>query len=116
MRRKIFTSLWMSALFCGVIVLLISLVATPFGIGAGKRLSQTRVHDLDQGLARFLLDTGRCPSAAADLVAQGYVYRQALQDAWGTAIAYSCSNAGARVRSAGPDKVFDTRDDITTIQ
>ena len=116
MRRKIVTALWMSALIVGVIVLLLGLVATPPFRTAQKRVSEGRVHDLDQGLAKFLLDTGHCPSAASDLVAQGYVDRRALKDAWGTAIAYSCSDGNARVRSAGRDKVFDTRDDIATIQ
>src|SRR5262245_33548516 len=116
MRRKIVTALWMSALIGALIVLVIGVVIAPGFRTAQKRVSEGRVHDLDQGLAKFLLDTGRCPAAAADLVAQGYVDRRALTDAWGTAIAYSCSDGGARVRSAGRDKVFDTRDDIATIQ
>jgi hypothetical protein len=36
-----------------------------------------------------------------------------LLDAWGTAVKYErLSDTGFRLRSAGPDRVFDTADDI----
>jgi hypothetical protein len=81
---------------------------------AQERVSQQRVHELDQALARYLLDTRRCPTTVADLVTMGYVGAGALRDTWKTNIGLSCSAAGSFVRSAGRDKVFDTADDITS--
>jgi hypothetical protein len=81
---------------------------------AQTKVSQQRVHDLDQALARYLLDTRRCPTTVADLVAMGYVGARGLKDAWKTDIALSCSGGGSFVRSAGRDKVFDTADDIAS--
>ena len=70
------------------------------------------MHELDQALARYVLDTRRCPTTTAALVTMGYVGVRALRDAWKTDLALSCSALGSGVRSAGRDKVFDTTDDI----
>jgi hypothetical protein len=105
-----------TALICGCLALVLYAVTAPHYWAAQRRISHQRVQELDQGLARYLLDHRQCPPAAADLVARGYVNRGALKDAWGTAISFSCSAAGAHAQSAGRDKVFDTRDDIATVQ
>jgi hypothetical protein len=113
---KIARALWVTALICGCLVLGLGVITVPQYWAAQTRVSQQRVQELDQGLAKYLLDHRRCPEAAADLVARGYVSRGALKDAWGNRIAVSCSAAGAHAQSAGRDKIFDTRDDIASVQ
>jgi hypothetical protein len=105
-----------AALVCGCLVLGLYAVTAPHYFAAQKRISQQRVQELDQGLAKYFLDHRRCPAAATDLVARGYVTHRALKDAWGTAISVSCSAGGAHALSAGRDRIFDTRDDIATVQ
>lgn len=114
MLRKVPTAVWIAVLICGFMALGLYAFTTTSRRAAQKKISQQRVRELDQGLARYLLDTRRCPTAAADLVARGYAGGAALKDAWKTPIALSCSDMGSFVRSAGGDKVFDTADDITS--
>jgi hypothetical protein len=55
----------------------------------------------------------RCPTRGT-LVAGGFVDARALVDPWGTGIAFHClPDDDVVVRSAGPDRVFHTADDIT---
>jgi hypothetical protein len=55
----------------------------------------------------------RCPTRGT-LVAGGFVDARALVDPWGTGIAFHClPDDDVAVRSAGPDRVFHTADDIT---
>ena len=115
MLRKVPDAILIAALICGCLVLVVVVATRPGYWAAQKRLSQQRVQELDQGLARYLLDTRRCPTTPADLVARGYASAVALKDAWKTPIALSCSDIGSFVRSAGRDKVFDTADDITSL-
>ena len=61
----------------------------------------------------FRITKSRCPSPDA-LVAGGYVDARALVDPWGTSMRLHCTPDGeVSVRSAGPDRVFLTQDDIT---
>jgi type II secretory pathway pseudopilin PulG len=114
MRRRVPTAVWIAALIGGFMALgLYTFTATSFR-AAQDRVSQQRVHELDQALARYQLDTRRCPTTVADLVTMGYVSAGALKDTWKTDIGLSCSPVGSFVRSAGRDKVFDTADDITS--
>ena len=114
MLRKVPTAVWIAVLICGFMALGLYTFTASSLTAAQRRVSQQRVQELDQGLARYLLDARRCPTTAADLVASGYASPLALKDAWKTPIALSCSDMGSFVRSAGRDKVFDTPDDITS--
>jgi hypothetical protein len=113
--RKVPTAVWIAVLICGFMALGLYAFTTTSLRAAQRKVSQQRVQELDQGLAGYLLDTRRCPTTAADLVARGYVNAVALNDAWKTPLALSCSDIGSFVRSAGRDKVFDTADDITSL-
>lgn len=55
-----------------------------------------------------------CPRAIAELSA--VAGRMHARDAWGTELELRCGNGvrGAFVRSAGPDRRFETADDITS--
>jgi len=55
---------------------------------------------------------GSYPKALTDLAAPGQTF-DVRDDAWGTAPRYQVVGDTATVRSAGPDKAFDTADDIT---
>ena len=50
-------------------------------------------------------------------MADGSVGARDFVDPWGTSIVYSCStedpDGDVTVRSAGPDRIFNTADDIT---
>ena len=114
MLRRIPTAVWIAVLICGFLGLGLYAFTTTSFLAAQRKVSQQRVQELDQAVARYLLDTRHCPRTTADLVAMGYVSARALRDAWRTDIALSCSEAGSLVRSAGRDKVFDTADDISS--
>ena len=56
----------------------------------------------------------RCPTRD-QLVGRNYVDARTLVDPWGTSMTIRCTPGGSVVvRSAGPDLLFDTRDDITS--
>src|SRR5688572_5757384 len=83
--------------------------------GGGVKPTRGRVAEIARGVAFYQLDNPfRCPDRD-ELVGEEYVSRHALVDAWGTSITFHCkpSDADIVVRSAGPDKVFHTADDIT---
>ena len=79
---------------------------------AQKRVALGRVREIDSALVRYRLERNRCPVSRHDLVVSG-VPPFALTDPWGTSIATWCSEDGPKVTSAGPDKDFNTSDDIT---
>ena len=56
----------------------------------------------------------RCPTRD-QLVGRHYVDARSLVDPWGTSMTIRCTPGGSVVvRSAGPDLLFDTNDDITS--
>ena len=84
-------------------------------LAAQRKVSQQRVQELDQAVARYVLDTRHCPRTMADLVAMGYVERARAEGCPGGRTSPSPAPMQERcVRSAGRDRVFDTADDITT--
>ena len=61
----------------------------------------------------FRIVENHCPTRDA-LVSRNYVDARELIDPWGTSITFHCTPGGnVIVRSAGPDRLFDTPDDIT---
>jgi hypothetical protein len=78
------------------------------------KISQARVAEIKEALLAHLAVEKKCPAALDDLIRDRAVDRHSLNDAWGTPIAYRCSDRGTQVRSAGPNKVFGTADDITS--
>ena len=62
----------------------------------------------------FRIVENRCPTRDA-LVSSNYVDAKELIDPWGTSITFHCTADGdVVVRSAGPDRLFHTPDDITS--
>jgi hypothetical protein len=72
---------------------------------------------LAQGLRAFAEANGSLPSAGGgdplpDLLHPLFVPRLVRQDSWGSEFLYEPSDAGFRLRSAGPDRTAGTGDDI----
>jgi len=76
--------------------------------------AKRRVSAVEHAVTHYWLDHDRCPTKKSDLIANGYVDARNLEDPWGKAIQFSCSDETAVARSAGPDRTFGTWDDITT--
>lgn len=65
---------------------------------------------------QFAIDHGRCPSTRDELTREHYLWSGNVRDPWGTGVAFLCASSPddtvVSVRSAGPDRTFDTADDI----
>jgi hypothetical protein len=107
-------------IMCGILV---TWAAAAFGYqmfrpgichGHSWSLARGRIKEIATGIAIYQLDNGRsCPSWE-DLSGQKYVARGVAKDPWGTIIAFHCMPSGdIAVRSAGPDRLFHTDDDVT---
>lgn len=78
----------------------------------GLKFAKRRVSAVAHAVTHYWLDHDKCPTKGSDL--SGYVDPRNLQDPWGNAIEFSCSDETAVARSAGPDHKFGTSDDITS--
>jgi len=75
--------------------------------------AKRQVSAVAHAATQYWLDHDKCPTKGSDLVASGYADAWNLEDPWGKAIDFSCSDDTTVARSAGPDRVFGTYDDIT---
>lgn len=100
---------------------LVAAIATPLAVSAayafagtkcGKQ-GETRAGLLSMRSAALLwqADHAGCPTLR-DLVSHQYVDDRGSLDAWGTPFQFSCKQAEVFVTSAGPDKRYDTEDDL----
>ena len=83
---------------------------------------------IEPALDAFEVDCGRFPSTTEGLSAlftnpgtlawKGPYLNSSLvlTDEWGTPLRYQQDNIGLALRSAGPDKIFQTTDDIVAIK
>jgi hypothetical protein len=111
--RRIDLTVFVIANVGAIIALVLLCVTLPCYRAAQKGLARGRVREIDSALVRYRLERNRCPVTRHDLVARG-VPPFAFTDPWGTSIATWCSEHGPHVMSAGPDKVFNTSDDIAS--
>ena len=76
-----------------------------------------RVSELVTAVREHSVERRECPATSEPLIDNGYIRAADFVDPWGTSIVYSCSAEGTeadpKVRSAGPDRLFNTADDIT---
>ena len=79
---------------------------------ARPKLAALRVGGVRAALTQYQIEKGRCPTSQDDLIDGKYVNARELVDPWGTSIAYWCHGEEAAIRSAGPDKLFNTDDDV----
>ena len=93
------------------------LFATAPSYGGGKhRQAYLRIVMIDSALTTYAIENNRCPETADDLVARKQLSVADLSDPWNTPIAFQCAVAddlAMKVRSAGPDRRFNTADDVT---
>jgi len=89
------------------------IVTAPTYGGGSAKLAKHRGREIEQAFLEYQLDNGRCPATIEALVAEKYLPKWDLVDPWGTRFAYWCSGMDVEVRSAGPDKLFKTDDDVT---
>ncbi len=105
---------FIGSVLCGLLVVGSSILTSRCFWRARMRASIQRVRDTERALARYSRDRRRCPATRDDLAAGRYIQRRELDDAWATSVAYWCSGLGIHALSAGPDRLFNTRDDITS--
>ncbi|HEY7376194.1 MAG TPA: hypothetical protein VIF57_28795 [Polyangia bacterium] len=84
-------------------VLCAAVISYPCFRATQARSSRDKVKALHEDLASYVRTHRACPDHPA----------HAFKDAWGTALTYACSDVELRARSAGPDKQFNTADDLT---
>ena len=77
-----------------------------------SKMAKLMVQETHSALLQYQIDSDRSPTRY-DLTNARYVNRRSLIDPWGTSIASWCRGENVEVRSAGPDKLFKTDDDIT---
>lgn len=76
------------------------------------RMAKLRILDVQSGITQHQIVETRCPTPG-DLIRGKYTHPHSLVDPWGTSIAYWCHGEDVEIRSAGPDKLFNTADDVT---
>jgi hypothetical protein len=112
----------LSAILCGIALtwfcaatglFLLGELNGPFRCNRSWSLARGRISELKEGLYQFKIDNNRCPTGNGELLASHYVTSQSLVDPWGTPLAFSCSDEDVDARSAGPDHIFETDDDVT---
>ena len=104
---------WACAAF-GVMAL-IHIAFVSYRCPAPTRMAHLRILDVEVGITQHQIVENRCPTPG-DLITGKYTHPRSLVDPWGTSIAYWCHGEDVEIRSAGPDKVFNTNDDITNEQ
>lgn len=106
----------MGAIVCGVAV---TWAAAGFGLrvlaprSCSRPVTLTRysVRDVAGRVSYYRIEKGRCPTRKELLV---HVPPSELVDPWWTSVTFHCTGDDIVVRSAGPDRVFHTADDITS--
>jgi hypothetical protein len=101
---------WACAAF-GVMALIDNALVS-YRCPAPTKMATQRILEVQSGLAQHQITESRCPTPG-DLISGKYMHPGSLVDPWGTGIAYWCHGEDLEIRSAGPDKLFNTDDDIT---
>jgi hypothetical protein len=109
-----------------VVVIMVAMVVTGCGKSETTRDPAIRftIKNIATGVDVFNVDCGRLPKNLGELIVRPsdtdwngpYLNVQSVSDLvddWGTAIRYAVTGDGYEIRSAGPDRTFDTLDDIT---
>ena len=102
------------------LLLLLGLLVTITFVNTGsgphpamQEATKTTLKGTRAELAIFMKDNGRYPTTEEGLAALvGPNGKHSHMDAWGTDIRYRVFNNKPIVDSAGPDRAFDTADDI----
>jgi len=76
-------------------------------------LARDRVKEVEDAIVQFQLDEGRCPLTHEEMIAASYLPSVDRADPWKTRLVFTCSEREVAVMSAGPDRTFNTPDDVT---
>ena len=77
--------------------------------------AKANVTTIKLAIAQYEMENGKLPQALSDLVSgeKHYLDRETVpKDDWGNEFTYYMKGDLVKVRSAGPDGVFETEDDI----
>jgi len=77
------------------------------------RRAHMQAIELGQAVLQYQIEQQKCPATNDDLARERYVLPGFFVDPWGTSLAYWCTADEVKVRSAGPDHVFGTADDVS---
>ena len=80
---------------------------------AKKRATEMEMRGIIAAIYNYRLANYSLPNSLKVLVDEGYIKSEALKDEWGTDYKFSLVNNEITVVSAGPDRKFGTKDDIT---
>ena len=103
-----------------IVVTIMALIAGAVGVSvmsamrdARGKQARTDAQTLSSIATRFVLDHGRCPTSAQDLVEAGLTNRHGrTEDPWGGDYRFECEDDDVVAISPGPDGVFETEDDV----
>ncbi len=103
-----------------IVVIIMALIATAVGIAVIPRwrkaqidTARTDAQSIRSAVQLYLMDHNDCPSNAQDLQEGGYLDRsKRATDPWDEPFRIECEGDEIYVLSAGPDKQWDTEDDI----
>ncbi len=83
---------------------------------ARKRATEIEMRGVISSLYTYRLANYSLPKSLEDLISEGYIKKEALEDEWGTKYQYSITGNTVILKSAGADKKLNTKDDITMIE
>jgi len=81
---------------------------------AMKKAAQIELRQYQIAIQTFKVDSNTLPSSSKELLEKGYITKELLTDPWNTE--YRIENTSEntiKIISAGPDRRFGTKDDIT---
>ena len=76
--------------------------------------TQTEFNTIKTGFVMYYTSYGEYPRSLEDLVAKGYIPREALSDFWQQGYRTELQGSDLVLTSPGPDRMKNTRDDIET--
>lgn len=77
-----------------------------------KRATEIEMRGIIASIYNYRLANYSLPKSLRDLVNEGYIKSSALTDEWGTEYKFEVKGNKVIITSAGPDKKFNTKDDI----
>ena len=105
-----------------LVVVIIGILVTIAAINVGDKANQAKITATEATIAgirtainQYEMDHGKYPQSLADLVSgeKHYLDQETVPtDAWKHEFKYYFKADLVKIRSAGPDNVFDTADDI----
>jgi len=88
-----------------------------FGDEAREKATRASISSIESAAKTWEIRTGKFPDSLDQLVQDGLLKQNHLNDPWGNPFAYKKTTVNGKpdieIRSAGPDSQMNTQDDIT---